>query len=434
MVSGMALAPYFSVKTLLIRKSVGKKRQCKAPQWIPVPPTPSPGRKAPKRRIGNASSSGALRKVMVSVELSCISSSRTTWRSSSCSRVNVKSSATLRSAPRSSPTTLRPAFVNSRARIAPEKPMPITIASMSFNRVAIAASSSRKVCDRLRLGHVTSVAVVIDLVGVGGGQAGEADQFPGDLVTIAAIDRIGEEAGHGDREQLPEEGARVETLELGLATLHRFERRNTIRGGKPIEILAVVSLARPRIGRRNPRREIFTRRQRQLIALLRFALPKWTRAIHFGATAPGAAELPVDEDGDTAIAARGREFVGWDQRVDGRDDERRLQRGQRDERLRLLWRNRRRGRRRRRLLGLERFGDSGRNRGSCDAGAEQEFATRKTIVSHCSLPLSSARETGSTADHAPADGMYAAHCKRSGPSARPNAARLLRYLRVEGMG
>jgi hypothetical protein len=45
---------------------------------MPVPPTPSPGRKAPKRRIGNASSSGVLRKVMVSIELSCINSSRTT--------------------------------------------------------------------------------------------------------------------------------------------------------------------------------------------------------------------------------------------------------------------------------------------------------------------------------------------------------------------
>ncbi len=78
MSSGICLAPYFSASVLLMRKSVGRKRQCSAPQWMPVPPTPSPGRKAPKRRIGSAVSGRSLRNVMVSVELSCISSSRVT--------------------------------------------------------------------------------------------------------------------------------------------------------------------------------------------------------------------------------------------------------------------------------------------------------------------------------------------------------------------
>ena len=76
MSAGIALAPYFSRSALRMRKSAGRKRQCSAPQWMPVPPTPSPGRNAPIRRIGRPVSSGALRNVMVSVELSCISSSR----------------------------------------------------------------------------------------------------------------------------------------------------------------------------------------------------------------------------------------------------------------------------------------------------------------------------------------------------------------------
>ena len=43
---------------------------------MPEPPTPSPGRNAPQRRIGSAISAGSLRKVMVSTELSDISSRR----------------------------------------------------------------------------------------------------------------------------------------------------------------------------------------------------------------------------------------------------------------------------------------------------------------------------------------------------------------------
>ena len=78
MSSGIDLAPYFSASRLRMRKSVGRKRQCSPPQWMPEPPTPSPGRNAPKRRIGSAASAPSLRNVMVSIELSCISSSRRT--------------------------------------------------------------------------------------------------------------------------------------------------------------------------------------------------------------------------------------------------------------------------------------------------------------------------------------------------------------------
>jgi hypothetical protein len=59
--------------------------------------------------------------------------------------------------------------------------------------------------------------------------------------------------------------------------------------------------------------------------------------------------LAVDEDRDAAFAARGRELVGGNERIDGRDNEGGLRRRQRDE-LVGLWC--RRGRRSRRLLRL----------------------------------------------------------------------------------
>src|SRR6202011_2345769 len=141
-----------------------------------------------------------------------------------------------------------PAFVNSRERIAPQKPMPITTASVSFSFVTIAASVSREVGDRLRIRDIALVAEGIDLVGIGGGQAGEAEHLPADLVAIAAIDRIGEEASHGDAVQLREEGARIEILECGLAVLHRLQRGDAIGRREAIEVLAAIGLAAPRIG------------------------------------------------------------------------------------------------------------------------------------------------------------------------------------------
>src|ERR1700716_551113 len=53
----------------------------------------------------------------------------------------VKSSRGVRFAPRSRPTTLSPALVSSRARIAPVQPTPITTAPVSLSIVAIVVSS-----------------------------------------------------------------------------------------------------------------------------------------------------------------------------------------------------------------------------------------------------------------------------------------------------
>jgi hypothetical protein len=54
------------------------QRQVWPLQCTPEPPTPSPGRNEPSRRIGSASWLGLLRTVSVSRAAFCISSWRTT--------------------------------------------------------------------------------------------------------------------------------------------------------------------------------------------------------------------------------------------------------------------------------------------------------------------------------------------------------------------
>src|SRR5262245_45216953 len=145
----------------------------------------------------------------------------------------------VRSDPRSSPTTVRPALVSSRAMMLPVQPMPTMTASTSFNRVAMSAPSG-KVGDRLRLGDVALAAVLIDQVGVGCRQAGKADHPPRRLVAVAAVDRVGEKALHGEGEQRLEKLLAVELGKFRLALFQRFQRLLALIRGEAIEILAVL--------------------------------------------------------------------------------------------------------------------------------------------------------------------------------------------------
>src|SRR5580704_16065003 len=182
----------------------------------------------------------------------------------------MKSSPGMRSWPFSRETTFRPALVSSRAMMAPVQPSPIVTASTSFNRVTMSASPLGKVRDRLRLGDVAFVAIFIDEIGVGRRQAGIAEHPPRRHVAVAAVDRVAEEALHGECQEAGEEGARIEILERGLALLHRRERLDAFVRFEPVEILA-ISLARPGIGGSDAGSDELGRRQRQLIALLRLA-------------------------------------------------------------------------------------------------------------------------------------------------------------------
>src|SRR5687767_5925624 len=146
--------------------------------------------------------------------------------------------------PRSSPTTLRPALVSSRARMLPVQPMPTTTASTSFSTVTIARSSSRKVRDGLRFGFIFLVEIGLDLFAVASRQTREADHLPCRLVAIAAIDRIGEKPLHRELEQLVEEHRALEARELGRARLQRLHRLHPLGLVQAVEVL-VVGFPRP---------------------------------------------------------------------------------------------------------------------------------------------------------------------------------------------
>src|ERR1700739_2544461 len=233
-------------------------------QCTPAPPRSVPGRNEPCRRIGSAVSAGECRSDTVSIWVSWNSSWRTAYLRSSRTEGMVKSVRGMRLAPRSKPTTLRPALVSSRARIDPGQPTPMTTASVSLSMMVIAAPL-RKVRDRLRRFVVFFAEVFFDVFAISRRQAGIADHFPGRHVAIAAIYRVGKESFHRDLQHGLEEHAARRTGELRFAGFHRFERRVTVGGGKAVEILA-IGLARPLVRRGNAGPEEFARIERQLVA------------------------------------------------------------------------------------------------------------------------------------------------------------------------
>ena len=91
-----------------------------------------------------------------------------------------------------------------------------------------------------------------------------------------------------------------------------------------IEVLAVIGLPRPFVGRFDAGAEELARRERQLIPVLGLAGQERPLPIEPRAVAEGARQLAVDEHRKPHIGARGRQLIGRDQRVDRRLDERRL--------------------------------------------------------------------------------------------------------------
>src|SRR5579862_5946526 len=160
----------------------------------------------------------------VSICVSWNSSWRIAYFKSSRMLGRVKSSAGMRFGPRSRPTTLSPALVSSRARMLPVQPTPITTASTSLSVVTMVVSS-RKIGDRLGRQIDLLAAIFIDRVAIDRGEAGIADHLPPHLVAIAAIDRVGEKSFDGNAEQGFEEILGRNADELGLARLHRLQRR-----------------------------------------------------------------------------------------------------------------------------------------------------------------------------------------------------------------
>src|SRR3954471_65415 len=167
-----------------------------------------------------------------------------------------KSGSVSRQRPRSRPTTCNPASASSLARIVPLKPTPTITASTGFSLVATSvlfheqhvlrvtvlverALAFQDVDDRHRQ-RVVRHAVLLDMLRVDGGYAGKADQLPADLVAVAAVDRIGEEALDGVVEEQVEEETRRHRLERNLALVERAQHFLLLRGRQLVERLAVL--------------------------------------------------------------------------------------------------------------------------------------------------------------------------------------------------
>src|SRR5690349_20551864 len=132
-----------------------------------------------------------------------------------------KSGSVSRQRPRSRPTTCNPASASSLARMVPVKPTPTTTASTGFSFVAMSVLPHEQCVLRMAVlveralalekvddgdgQRVVRHAVLVDVLRIDRRDAGKADQLPADLVAVAAVDRIGEEALDGVVEQQVEE-------------------------------------------------------------------------------------------------------------------------------------------------------------------------------------------------------------------------------------
>src|SRR5207302_3065473 len=234
-----------------------------------------------------------------------------------------KSGSVSRQGPRSRPTTFRPDSASSFAMMVPVRPAPTIATSTGLSLVAMAAppvvtaqqdvlrvpvlvhlgDAVDDILDRYR--HcVVRHAVLLDMHGVDGGDAREADQLPAGLVAVAAIDRIGEEALQRVREQHVEEELRAHALQFDLAAIQAAQHFILLRCRERAEAVAVLFRA---MGVHLPDADAvyLLRRERRLIALLRRAFGPWALAIHLRHRPPAAEQLPVDEIGDAGLLRAG---------------------------------------------------------------------------------------------------------------------------------
>src|SRR5262249_31767558 len=146
--------------------------------------------------------------------------------------------------------------------------------------------------------------------------------------------------------------------------------------------LSAIGLLRPLVRRAHAGDEELMRCQGELVALLGRAFEERSGAIHLRAATPGARELAVDEGDATAFGPRRRQLVFRNDGVRRGGEESVLLRRQHLPRIGA-------GARVGRTLLRSAGGNAarrGRNAGSADARALQEFASWKLDVSHGSLP------------------------------------------------
>src|ERR1041384_1041563 len=198
-----------------------------------------------------------------------------------------KSGSVSRQRPRSRPTTCRPASASSFARMVPLRPTPTTTASTGFSLVGMSVLSHEQhmlgmamlveralalqdVLDRHGQ-RVVRHAVLLDMGRIRGGNAGEADELPANLLAVAAVDRIRKEAFDGVVEHHVEEEARRHGVEWELALVERMQHLVLLRRRELVERLAVL-LGAGCVHFSDRRAIDLLRCERGLIALLRRAL------------------------------------------------------------------------------------------------------------------------------------------------------------------
>src|SRR5690606_16063911 len=173
-----------------------RKRQVCPFQCTPAPPTPAPGLKEPRLRMGNAVWSRVLRKLSVSRTGAWNRPPRTAYFNSSCIWVVAKSGTVARSMPRSSASTCTPSSVSSCAMIDAVQPNPTRTTSTGFSLLAILpplrAHARTVASQQAHRGHGVGVAVARDFVDIVVAGPRKADQLPACEVAIAAVHRVGE--------------------------------------------------------------------------------------------------------------------------------------------------------------------------------------------------------------------------------------------------
>src|SRR5262249_5249803 len=184
---------------------------------------------------------------------------------------------------------------------------------------------SGHVRDADRIGRkAAAVAVLLYVLGVVRHHPREAQHLPGDLVLVAAVDRVGEHAFHHVLiEHAEERPPRQPAFERDLAGLQGLEERFLLLGRAFVEGLA-KGLAAIGVRARDRGAVERGRRQRQLIALVGRALAPQALHIKPVALARGAGGRAVDINGDANLGAARRQLVGRDHVIDHRLDERHL--------------------------------------------------------------------------------------------------------------
>src|SRR5687768_12963096 len=145
----------------------------------------------------------------------------------------MKSGLVARGPPRSNATIFNPVDASSFATIPPAQPSPTMAISTGFSLVAIRAPipQSEQVLNAQGLAHILLVSIGLDLVRIHDADTRKPDHLPRRLALVAAVQRIGEIALHGQVQHQIEkiDGGHSRKLNLALFQLREHNYAILIR-------------------------------------------------------------------------------------------------------------------------------------------------------------------------------------------------------------